>query len=87
MTIKIHTHQFVLHPTGGIYWKEKQYWLLADVHLGKVAHFRKNGIPVPRNAEGFFYQKISRMFGRSMSNIEDSLSCIFTPKTKPIVVQ
>lgn len=61
MTIEIHTHQFVLHPTGGIYWKEKQYWLLADVHLGKVAHFRKNGIPVPRNAEGFFYQKMEEL--------------------------
>ena len=57
MTIEIHTHQFVLHPTGGIYWKEKQSWLLADIHLGKVAHFRKNGIPVPRNAEGFFLSK------------------------------
>lgn len=58
MTIEIHTHQFILHPSGGIYWKEKQSWLLADVHLGKVAHFRKNGIAVPRNAEGYFYQKM-----------------------------
>lgn len=58
MNIEIHTHQFVLHPSGGIYWREKQSWLLADVHLGKVAHFRKNGIAVPRNAEGSFYQKM-----------------------------
>ena len=58
ISIEIHTHQFVLHPSGGIYWKEKQSWLLADIHLGKVAHFRKNGIAVPRNAEGSFYQKM-----------------------------
>jgi len=27
--------------------------------LGKVAHFRKNGIAVPRKAEGAFYEKIT----------------------------
>ena len=58
ITIEIHTNQFVLHHSGGIYWKEKQTWLLADVHLGKVAHFRKNGIAVPRKAAGSFYQKM-----------------------------
>ena len=57
-TITLHTNHFVLHPSGGVYWKEKQTWLLADVHLGKVAHFRKNGIAVPREVEGSFYQKM-----------------------------
>ena len=36
--------------------------MLADVHLGKVAHFRKNGIAVPREAEGAFYKKITLLF-------------------------
>ena len=60
-TISIHTNHFVLHPSGGVYWKEKQTWLLADIHLGKVAHFRKNGIAVPREAEGSFYQKMEEI--------------------------
>lgn len=58
ITIELHNNQFTMHPSGGIYWKETQSWLLADVHLGKVAHFRKNGIAVPRNAESSFYQKM-----------------------------
>jgi DNA ligase-associated metallophosphoesterase len=58
MTIDIKTNQFVLHPSGALYWRETQTWLLADIHLGKVAHFRKNGFAVPRAAEGSFYQKI-----------------------------
>jgi DNA ligase-associated metallophosphoesterase len=59
--IVIHQQHFILHPSGGIYWKETQTWLLADVHLGKVAHFRKHGIAVPRKIEGIFYQKIDRL--------------------------
>ena len=30
-----------------IYWQEEECLLLADIHLGKVGHFRKAGIPVP----------------------------------------
>ena len=60
-TINIANNEFVLHPSGAVYWVEKKTLLLADVHLGKVAHFRKNGIAVPRKAEGVFYQKIEAL--------------------------
>ena len=60
-TINIAKNEFVLHPSGAVYWVEKKTLLLADVHLGKVAHFRKNGIAVPRKAEGVFYQKIEAL--------------------------
>lgn len=48
--IKIHSQNFILHPSGAIFWQEKQMLLIADVHLGKVAHFRKHGAPIPSNA-------------------------------------
>lgn len=35
-----------LIPEKGIFWEEKQYLILADLHLGKAGHFRKSGIPV-----------------------------------------
>lgn len=35
-----------LIPEKGIYWEEKRYLILADLHLGKAGHFRKSGIPV-----------------------------------------
>ncbi|MEL0275381.1 MAG: ligase-associated DNA damage response endonuclease PdeM [Flavobacteriaceae bacterium] len=57
--IKLKGNHFDLHPSGAAFWVEKKTLLLADVHLGKVAHFRKNGIAVPRKAEGVFYEKIT----------------------------
>lgn len=60
--IQINKSFFDLHPSGAIYWVEKKTLMLADVHLGKVAHFRKNGIAVPRKVEGAFYKKITLLF-------------------------
>jgi DNA ligase-associated metallophosphoesterase len=48
--ISIKNNDFKLHPSGAIFWKDKKMLLIADVHLGKVAHFRKHGAPVPANA-------------------------------------
>ena len=60
--VKIKHQQFILDPSGAVYWEEKESLLIADVHLGKVAHFRKNGLAVPREAEGTFYKKIAGLF-------------------------
>jgi len=46
----IHNTSFELHPTGALYWPERKLALIADAHLGKVAHFRKHGRPVPIEA-------------------------------------
>ena len=54
-------HKMVLHPSGALYWPENKTALLADVHLGKAGHFRKNGIAVPRKIEGVFYQKMQQL--------------------------
>lgn len=37
-----------LHPLKAIFWKERNILLLADLHLGKARHFRKEGFPVPQ---------------------------------------
>ncbi len=36
-----------LLPGGGLYWEEQRSLFIADFHLGKANHFRKNGIPIP----------------------------------------
>jgi uncharacterized protein len=41
----------VLIPQKAIYWKQQKAIIAADVHLGKVGHFRKAGIAVPRDME------------------------------------
>jgi DNA ligase-associated metallophosphoesterase len=41
----------LLLPQKAIYWEQQKALLIADVHLGKVGHFRKAGIAVPRDME------------------------------------
>ncbi len=48
--IQILQQHFQLHPSGAIYWEEQKALLIADVHLGKVTHFRKHGSAVPLQA-------------------------------------
>lgn len=39
--------QLWLLPEKALYWKKRNTLLVADLHIGKAGHFRKNGIPVP----------------------------------------
>ncbi|MDX2284225.1 MAG: ligase-associated DNA damage response endonuclease PdeM [Bacteroidia bacterium] len=39
-----------LLPQRAVYWPRQQALLLADLHLGKAAHFRRHGIPLPAGA-------------------------------------
>jgi DNA ligase-associated metallophosphoesterase len=41
----------LLLPQKAIYWQQERALIAADVHLGKVGHFRKAGIAVPRDME------------------------------------
>src|SRR6476661_1199071 len=42
---------FLLLPQKAMFWKEENMLIVADVHLGKVGHFRKAGIAIPRSME------------------------------------
>lgn len=50
MTVDIAGESLDLLPQRAAYWPAKNVLLLADMHLGKVNHFRKAGIPVPTKA-------------------------------------
>ena len=41
----------LLLPQKAVYWMQQKALIAADVHLGKVGHFRKAGIAVPRDLE------------------------------------
>lgn len=47
-TIEIHGQKLSLMPEKAIFWHETSFLILTDLHLGKAAHFRKSGIPIPR---------------------------------------
>ncbi|MEO8471149.1 MAG: ligase-associated DNA damage response endonuclease PdeM [Chryseolinea sp.] len=50
MNTEIFGEQLVLHPQKAVFWPSKSILFLADLHLGKVNHFRRAGIPVPTKA-------------------------------------
>lgn len=50
MEIQINQQNFTLHHSGAMFWEEQKMLLISDVHLGKVAHFRKHGLAIPESA-------------------------------------
>ncbi len=67
--IRINGNDFILHPCGTVFWKQQSMLLVADVHLGKVTHFRKAGFAVPTDS---IHKNFTRL---------DNLIEIFDPKT------
>lgn len=49
---------FTMHPSGALFWNAKNTLLIADVHLGKVTHFRKNGFAIPNEALHKNFEKL-----------------------------
>lgn len=45
--INIRNNHLILTPYKCIYWPEINSIILGDLHLGKTAHFRRQGIPIP----------------------------------------
>lgn len=48
--ISIQAEEFWLLPEKALYWPEQKTMVVADVHVGKAAHFRKNGVAMPVDA-------------------------------------
>lgn len=61
MKIQILQQNFQFHPSGIAFWEEQQLLLIADVHLGKISHFRKHGSAVPQNAVLQNFDKLTEM--------------------------
>lgn len=51
VSFKLLDQDLFLLPQKAIYWQQEKALIVADVHLGKVGHFRKAGIAVPRDME------------------------------------
>lgn len=45
--IHLQRQRLWLLPQKAMFWEKKKILMVADPHLGKAGHFRKNGIPVP----------------------------------------
>jgi DNA ligase-associated metallophosphoesterase len=61
-TITIQNQDFILHPTGSVFWTAKKMLLISDVHLGKVTHFRKHGVAVPPHSVFKNFEQLDNAF-------------------------
>lgn len=50
MEVNVLNEQMKLFPQKALYWQKYRMLFLADLHLGKINHFRKAGIAVPHKA-------------------------------------
>lgn len=50
MKIEVAGEELNLSPNSVIFWQKESALLVADLHLGKICHFRRSGIPVPVQA-------------------------------------
>ncbi len=50
--------------SGVSYWEEQKMLLVADVHLGKISHFRKNGSAVPQQAIQANFERLTAAIKR-----------------------
>ncbi len=53
--------ELLLLPEKAIYWPEKDALLVADLHLGKITHFRKAGIGLPQEVETENLERLSQL--------------------------
>jgi DNA ligase-associated metallophosphoesterase len=49
IAIEFGGEKLLLCNTRAIFWPAQQTLILSDLHLGKSAHFRKNGIAIPKS--------------------------------------
>lgn len=61
MQVEIRGHSFILHHYKAVYWVERRTLVVADLHLGKVSHFRKEGIAVPVAAINTNFVKLDEL--------------------------
>lgn len=50
-SFKFLNQTLLLLPEKAIFWEEENSLIIADIHLGKVGHFRKAGIGIPKQME------------------------------------
>ncbi len=61
MNLLIKNEKLILTVEGAVYWPAHKALFVADTHIGKVMHFRKNGIALPAEVRFAFYEKIDTL--------------------------
>jgi DNA ligase-associated metallophosphoesterase len=62
MQIQLLEATFTLLPEKALYKEDEQLLIIADVHLGKAGHFRKEGFSLPQKAQMADYDNLRAIF-------------------------
>jgi len=61
MTISVAGEDLILHPYRALFWPARKAIMVADLHLGKIDHFRGAGVYVPQHAAMDNYERLSTL--------------------------
>jgi DNA ligase-associated metallophosphoesterase len=61
MIINCSGEELELIKERAIYWKAQRMLIISDIHIGKSAHFRKHGIPVPSTVGTHDLQRLTQI--------------------------
>lgn len=64
LEISLQGEQVKLLPEKAIYWPAEKALIIADLHWGKTAHFRKNGIAIPIHTQNTDEVKLANLINR-----------------------
>ncbi|MDF2517418.1 MAG: hypothetical protein K0R59_2714 [Sphingobacterium sp.] len=59
--ITFNKQQLILNNQRTIFWPKQNTLILSDLHLGKAAHFRKHGIPIPSDTANLDLQRLATL--------------------------
>jgi DNA ligase-associated metallophosphoesterase len=51
----------LLHPYKTLFWREQNILFLSDLHIGKAAHFRKSGVPIPEKVHESDFSRLEHV--------------------------
>lgn len=60
--VEVAGEKLTLLGDKAIFWERKKMLIVADLHIGKTAHFRNNGIPVPQKVSRKNWENLHRIF-------------------------
>jgi DNA ligase-associated metallophosphoesterase len=53
--------RLLLHPHRALFWSRMRWLVLSDLHLGKAAHLRKGGLPLPEAHDERTLQRLDEL--------------------------
>lgn len=60
-SITFNKQTLILNNQRTIFWPHQNTLILSDLHLGKAAHFRKHGIPIPSETSSLDLQRLATL--------------------------